>query len=76
MQFSGISTNFNVRFRNGGHYDAVLTCPCRFSYFLNKCDKVIVRTSRKSINTIYFLGIRNQLIHQNEAWTAGIEQGL
>ncbi len=73
---TSVTANFNIRLWDRRNYDAVIAGSGRLRDFLNECNKVIIGASGKSLNTIYFLGIRNQLIHQNKTRTAGVEQGL
>ena len=60
---SGFTANFNIRFRNRRNNNTIFACTCSFSQFLNKRNKVVIRASRQSVNTIDFLRISHKLVH-------------
>ena len=71
---TGLTANFNGRLRDRSNHDAVIAGARSLSNFLNKGDEVVIRASGQARNAVEFLCISNQLVHQNQAMAALVQQ--
>ena len=71
---AGLAADFNGRLRDRSNHDAVIARARSLSNFLNKGDEVVIRASGQAGNAVEFLCISNQLVHQNQAMAALVQQ--
>ena len=61
------TANLDLRLRDRRDHETVLTRTCRLGDLLDKGNEVVKRAGRKTVHTIDFLCIGDQLIHEDEA---------